>query len=178
MKGLVFTEFLEMVEQKFGLETADHILDSSDLPSGGIYTAVGTYDYGEMVTLLQALSQKTGLAIPDLLYSYGHYLFATFQKGYPAFLNFASSAFDFLESIDKHIHVEVKKLYPEAELPTFHSKRLSDSELELVYESERKMGTFALGLIEKSLEHYQEKASVIMENMRADGSQVRFVIKK
>ena len=42
MKGIVFTEFLEMVEAQFGLDTVDAIIENSDLPSRGAYTAVGT----------------------------------------------------------------------------------------------------------------------------------------
>ena len=41
MKGIIFTEFIEMVEDKFGFEVADNIITNSNLPSGGAYTAVG-----------------------------------------------------------------------------------------------------------------------------------------
>ena len=40
MKGIVFTEFLEMVEEKFDLETLDKIIINSKLPSEGVYTSV------------------------------------------------------------------------------------------------------------------------------------------
>jgi hypothetical protein len=36
MKGIVFAEFLELVEEKFGLEVVDRILQASTLPSGGV----------------------------------------------------------------------------------------------------------------------------------------------
>ncbi|MBT8311465.1 MAG: hypothetical protein HKP23_01335, partial [Flavobacteriaceae bacterium] len=39
MKGIVFTEFLEMVEDKFGLEVVDTIIEKAELPSEGVYTA-------------------------------------------------------------------------------------------------------------------------------------------
>lgn len=178
MKGLVFTEFLEMVEEKFGFEMMEEIIEEADLPSGGAYTSVGTYAYAEMVSLLTRLSEKTQIKVPALMHAYGHYLFKSFEKGYPAFLESASSAFDFLESIENHIHVEVRKLYPDAELPRFSSKRLEDGSLEMFYSSERKMGPFALGLIEKSLEYYREKASVSMFPASHDGTVVRFVIEK
>ena len=42
MKGLVFTEFLELVDEQFSFETCEQIIEMSDLPSGGIYTSVGT----------------------------------------------------------------------------------------------------------------------------------------
>ncbi len=58
MKGIVFTEFLEMVEDKFGLETVDSIIENSNLPSEGIYTSVGTYDFNEMVSLITSLHKK------------------------------------------------------------------------------------------------------------------------
>lgn len=44
MKGVVFTEFIEMVEGRFGLAMVDRIIEAAQLPSSGVYTAVGTYD--------------------------------------------------------------------------------------------------------------------------------------
>lgn len=52
MKGIVFSEFMDLVEESFGLEMIDELIEQSDLPSGGSYTAVGTYPHGEMLTLV------------------------------------------------------------------------------------------------------------------------------
>ena len=60
MKGIVFAEFIELVEDKFGFEIADEIIEESNLPSGGSYTSVGTYDHREMLELVTHLSEKTG----------------------------------------------------------------------------------------------------------------------
>jgi Haem-NO-binding len=57
MKGVVFTEFIEMVEDRFSPEMADRIIERAKLPSGGAYTTVGTYDHGEMIQLV-LLSQR------------------------------------------------------------------------------------------------------------------------
>ncbi len=78
MKGIVFTEFIEMVEDKFGFEVADKIISASNLPSGGAYTAVGTYELQEMLQLLINLEKESGIAISDLLVSFGKYLFKRF----------------------------------------------------------------------------------------------------
>ncbi|MEO0338393.1 MAG: heme NO-binding domain-containing protein, partial [Bacteroidota bacterium] len=79
MKGIVFTELLEMVEQEFGYETVDDLLENTDLPSGGIYTAVGTYDHAELETIVGYLSDKSGIKVHDRHYQFGYYLFGTFQ---------------------------------------------------------------------------------------------------
>jgi hypothetical protein len=80
MKGIVFTEFLEMVEDTFGLETTDTIIENSKLPSEGIYTSVGTYDFNEMVSLLTSLSEEVNIPANDLLYTFGLYLLIVWAR--------------------------------------------------------------------------------------------------
>lgn len=178
MKGVVFTEFLEMVEEKYNYRMVDTIVSENKLSSDGAYTAVGTYDHSEMVKLIVSLSKHTQEQVPNLLKIFGHYFFDTLKKGYPQFLDATDNAFDFLESIETYIHVEVRKLYPDAELPTFKTQEISENKLEMIYYSERKMSDFAEGLIERSLEYYGEKGTVQKQNIEEDGSIVRFVISK
>ena len=111
MKGMVFTEFLEMVEDKFSSEVADWIIEQANLRSGGVYTSVGTYDHGEMIELVSCLSKKTGIPSADLVKSFGFYLFDRFHNMYPIYFKGVASSFDFLQRIEDYIHVEVRKLY-------------------------------------------------------------------
>ena len=119
MKGIVFTEFLDMVETTFGLEVVDSIIENSDLPSEGAYTSVGTYEFNEMVQLLTNLSKSSKISINDLQYSFGFYLFDGLVKAHPEVVSNYKNPLGLLYSIEDHIHVHVKKLYPDAELPTF-----------------------------------------------------------
>lgn len=171
MKGIVFTEFLELVEEKFGLAAVDEIIENTDLESGGAYTAVGTYPHEEMVGLLVSLSNKSGIPIPKLLNLFGHHLFNTFNKGYSMFFEGINHPFDLLEQIDRHIHVEVKKLYPDAELPRFETKR-DGNKMEMVYSSERKLSDLAIGLIEAAAIHYEKDIAIETELIHDDGSKV------
>lgn len=178
MKGIVFTEFFEMVEQKFDYQMVDNLLNTTELESGGIYTSVGTYGYTEMVNLVVNLSHQSNIPVPDLLRAFGGYLFKTFTKTYHHFIEKAPDAFTFLGFIHDYIHVEVKKLYPDAELPHFDIMRPNENTLIMNYSSARKMADLAYGLIEGCLEHYGEKASITQENINDDGSSVKFVIAK
>jgi hypothetical protein len=69
------------------------------------------------------LSAATGLAGPDLLRAYGRRHFGRFVIAYPQFFTGIKSSFQLLERIEDYIHVEVRKLYPEAGLPSFTSAR-------------------------------------------------------
>ena len=119
MKGMVFTEFIELVEDNFGFETSDYIITESNLKSNGVYTSVGTYDFHEMVSLLINLEKKTEIPINQLLETFGSHLFFRFVSLFPQFIDKEKSFYDFVSEIDNYIHIEVKKLYPDAELPDF-----------------------------------------------------------
>ncbi len=143
MKGIVFTEFLGFVRDRHGEDMVDDIIDVSDLPSGGAYTAVGTYHHGEMLALCSALAGRTGEPVSELVRLFGNRLSDTFARSHPAFFERAGNLFDFLESIEAHIHVEVRKLYPDAELPTFTVEARTPTRIVLLYRSPRRLGHLA-----------------------------------
>ena len=164
MKGMVFTEFIDMVEDKFGLEVVDEIIMSSDLKTGGVYTAVGTYDHKELLTLVNKLSQKVNVSVSVLLRTYGEELFKVFVTKYNPLFTRYDNTLDFLEGVDQHIHVEVSKLYPDADLPKLVFDRTSKDSITLIYESERKLSDFGIGLIYGCSKYFNEKITVDTED--------------
>lgn len=178
MKGVVFVGFFELVEKQFGYEMVDRLIEACTLESEGIYTAVGTYDHSEIVKLVSKLSELTEIPVPELLKTFAKFFGNNHLRRYEAFYKEADDTFSFLESIDGHIHVEVRKLYPDAELPKFESQRIGEDTLELTYSSKRKMSDFAEGLIEDTADYYKEKLSITKELLIDDGSKVKFILKK
>lgn len=176
MKGVVFTEFLELVESAFSPEVADRIISRADLPSKGAYTAIGTYDHAEMLALVTELSKETGAPVPALVHTFGQHLFKRFVAGYPQFFA-VPSAFDFLERVHGYIHVEVRKLYPDAELPTFENSRPDDDTLVMLYRSHRPFADLAAGLIDGAVEHWGGGVDVAREALDEPGrTAVRFTL--
>jgi len=169
VKGIVFTEFVEMVEDQFSPEILDSIIESSDLPSGGAYTSVGTYDHSEIVALVTALSEKTDIAAVDLIHAYCKHLFGRFTEMYPEFFVDQDDCFEFLKQVDGYIHVEVKKIYPDAELPRFSFTEPSENELELLYQSSRHLGDIAEGLIRGCISHFDENITIAREDQTNGG---------
>lgn len=160
MKGIVFTELLDMVEGRFGMDMVDDILDDSKLSSGGAYTTVGTYDYKELLNIVSNLSHKTKIPVKDLVYTYGHHLFSRFHALMPQFFVGKNTCFDFLQSVDGYIHVEVKKLYPDASLPRFKTDMADHKTLVMTYMSQCPFSDFAHGLIQGCIDFYQEKITI------------------
>tara|TARA_R110002167_G_scaffold266029_6_gene472759 strand:+ start:1336 stop:1878 length:543 start_codon:yes stop_codon:yes gene_type:complete len=174
MKGIVFTEFLEMVESNYGLETVDQIIEEAVLPSEGIYTAVGTYEFNEMIQLLHQLTGKVGVPAGDLIYTFGHYLFTGLGNAHPEVIQSYTTPLNLLYSIEDHIHIHVKKLYPEAVLPSFKILEKTDVSISMIYSSQRGLYRLAHGLIVKCFEHFNATATVTYELLKEDGTEVKF----
>lgn len=175
MKGIVFTEFLELVESKFGLKTVQDVIDACDLKTNGVYTAVGTYDHKEMFEMVGKLSEIKNIPVSALLQSYGTFFFSVLSQSYPKFMD-KNNLFSFLGSIDGYIHPEVLKLYPEAELPKFTSETIDENQMKLIYESSRKMSDFAIGLIKGAANYYKIKIKVDILDIKDEGKTVALKI--
>ena len=179
MKGVVFTEFMEMVEGTFGDDVLDDIIDASKLPNDGAYTAVGTYPASELISLVVNLSKQTNTPVDKLVFAFGEYLFKTFARSYGIFFEGVNDIFDFLESIERYIHVEVRKLYPDAELPSFDCQRMNPNKLIMDYQSERAMSDLAHGLISQAAVYFEQPLEITKENIGDNnGTNVRFTLVK
>lgn len=170
VKGIVFTEFFSMVESKFSEDMVDDIIDDSDLPSGGAYTSVGTYSHEEMVSLVVALSKRTQIDIKDLLLTFGRHLFGQFVRGYPVFFDGVKDVFSLLASVDGVIHVEVRKLYPDATLPSFEVEHHDERTLVLRYRSPRHFEDLAQGLIEGAIDYFGRPAKCVRSTIEDNGA--------
>ena len=168
MKGIIFTEFLELVETKFGYGVANALLEGCDLPSGGAYTAVGTYDHVEVLTLVGQLQKLTGTPASDLLEAYGEYLFPTLASQMKSMSLSFDGSLELLCSIESIIHKEVLKLYPDAELPSFDIEKINPQEILMEYRSCRPFAHLAKGLIAGCATYYEEKLSVSMKHLNTD----------
>lgn len=177
MKGIVFSEFLDFVEHQFSMDQVEDMLDACSLESGGAYTSVGTYDHRELVMLLVALSKQTSIDANTLLYRFGHHLMGVFTSKFSEFFKTEKGLFEFLASVDDYIHVEVRKLYPDAELPKFTAVEMTERSMIMDYHSSRCLAPLAEGLLMGAAEHF--KTPVTIQKQVAgepEGSVVRFVI--
>lgn len=178
MKGIVFTELVEMIETRFSGDFADRVIEECDLPSGGAYTAVGTYDHSELVALVAKLSEMTATPGPDLIMEFGRHLFGRFLVLYPQFFAGVPDALSLLQGIESVIHFEVLKLYPDAQLPHFDVCRKDSATLELIYHSDRHLADLAQGLIEACIEHFGEPIGISREEIMTEARPVRFTLRR
>ena len=59
--------------------------------------------------------------------------------------------------------MEVKKLYEDAELPTFSVVEKTKNQLGIIYQSKRGLTYFAIGLMKATLSHFNVKGNVSVD---------------
>ncbi len=169
MKGAVFIAFNEMVEEQIGIDTWERLLNEVNPESEGIYTSVEDYPDSELFALVGKLSEIVNIPIPTLVESFGFFLFTILNSKCPHFSEQETDFFGFIKSIDDVIHREVRKLYENPNLPHLECKDINPNELEVLYQSPRKLCFLAEGLIRGAARHYNVEYTLRHDKCMHDG---------
>jgi hypothetical protein len=132
--GIVFVELISMADSAIGEGAVDAAIARCPLASKGAHTTVGNYDHSELGMLLEEFSQASGTPADTLQRQFGQWMNSHFLATFPTHYDARKDAFSMLESIEKEVHVEVRKLYPEAELPVLQTERLAEDVLLFTYQ--------------------------------------------
>lgn len=158
MKGIVFDLLRDMVEDNYGLEGWNTVLEKAG--SDGMYLSPESYSDQEMMSLVLAASDVTGIETDDLLRTFGSFMAKEFYQRFPSFFDSCDNVIDFLLSVDRIVHVEVMKLYPGANLPSFSYEERDANKLTMIYRSDRMLCYLAEGLIQGSAKHYGKAITI------------------
>ena len=160
MKGVVFTEFLEFIEEKFGFDISDDMIEKSQTSTGGVFTQAGNYPFNDMVNLVKTLSDITQIPFNQLVEAYGEHLFKRLINIYLKPVSIYTNTFDFVSNLENVVHPEVKKLYSDTDLPTFLDPIINENILSIIYISNKPLMDFAKGLIQGCALYYNETIKV------------------
>lgn len=178
MRGVVFTELIEFVENALGFDTADKMIEKANLENDGAFSQGGNYPFSHMQKLLHSLSEITGKSKDELLFVFGKHLFSVLAKLYQKNMTDDLTALTFLDSVENFVHVEVKKLYPDADLPKFTTEEIDETHIVLIYQSEKRLESFAKGLMVSCGEYFNEPLEIKHEVINENPYQVKFFIEK
>lgn len=160
MQGLIFVEFSEMVMDKFGLPLWNELVETVNPETGGAYTAGGRYEDAELLEFVGALSEKTGIAVNELVEAFGRHIFPALFSSVELPEEQQNCMRSFLFYVDSVIHKEVKRVYPDAYLPELTFSETDPNVLTLIYRSKRKLCVLTEGLLQGCADHYKERISI------------------
>jgi hypothetical protein len=159
MKGIIFNLFEEVVVEEHGDDTWEDMLERADID--GAYTAVGSYPDHQFISLLEAMPSGAGQSPEELLRWFGARAIPLLARRYPVFFEGHTSTRSFLLTLNDIIHPEVRKLYPDADVPVFDFDTPSNNGTLVVgYRSGRKLCNLAEGFIYGASAHFGEQVTI------------------
>ena len=171
MQGSIFTSFSEMVIEKMGMSVWNELLEKVKPSSEGVYTNGMQYDDSEILAYVSELSSITKVNVPTLVRTFGEYLFIHLFNSSPIQVSHIDNLKDFLTCIDAVIHKEVKRVYPDAYLPSFKYDETPDGDLIMFYKSKRKLCHLSEGLITGAANHFKQSISIKHPECMHDGAE-------
>ena len=164
MKGILYTELLKHIENNHGQVMVDKVLDAAEssthLQTSGAYTSVGNYPHSEFLALLNAYASLTNRTVQIVLDSFAIDVMAVFHASHPEFFTECKDFFEFARSINDHIHVEVRKLYDDANPPELIHRELDDNSLRIDYSSHRPFAALVPALLGAATRYFDGSYTV------------------
>ncbi len=159
MKGVIFNLLESAVCDAYGEDTWDELLDRAGLE--GAWTSVGSYPHQDLLRVVAEAAVMWDWSQDDVVRWFGRAAIPPLARAYPAFFAGHGAAFPFLRTLNDVHHLEVLKIYPDADLPVFAFDPPRDPQvLTMRYSSERALCTFGEGLIHGAADHFGETLSV------------------
>ncbi|WP_017730578.1 heme NO-binding domain-containing protein [Nafulsella turpanensis] len=178
MKGILFTELIELIEDLMGLEFTNRVIEDAGLENEGAFTAVGNYPYRELVKLLESLSNHAQNPKGVLLKGYGECLFHRLSPNYSVELSQFPDTFSLLSQLESIMKFEIYKLNPEASIPKVTAALRSPTLMEVHYVSEKRLSELVEGLIVGCINYFDEPIELQREDLSPDRKKVRFLLHK
>jgi len=172
MKGIIFNAVEEAVIELFDADTWDNLVEAAGV--SGSYKALGTYPDSELLALVHVATEVTGMSTEEVLHTLGRKALPVLVDEVEELVDRKSHVFDFLGTIHDIIHVEVRKLAPDAQTPDIITKPIDDNSIEVTYRSKRNMPALAEGLILGAGDMFEQELSV--ETQKSDEESTVFVV--
>ena len=156
MHGVIFTSLRDYVTATFGAQAARELF--ADEP---LYLLSETYDDERLTDLIHRAALLTGDDEDAIVHEFGVYTaLTTFARLYPAFFAIASSACEFLLTVETRIHELVRATIPNAAPPQLTVTKLRGNAVEILYASPRHLCVLLRGLAEGTARHYAETLQI------------------
>jgi hypothetical protein len=164
LKGIIFNLLERVVADEHGDDAWDDLLERAEVD--GTYTALGNYPDAELLLLLSLMPEAFGGSQVGQLRWFGRKAMPMLAERYAIFFAEPRDTPAFLLTLNNVIHAEVRKLYPDADVPTFTFDPIPGVEpppgdsLVLGYRSGRMLCGLAEGFIEGAAAHYSQAVRI------------------
>lgn len=173
MHGVIFTSLRDYVTAAHGKELA------SDVFGAQTFAIDEAYSDEQLARLIERAALASGRDADAVVHDFGVFTaITTFPRLYPAFFSVASSAREFLLTVEGRIHELVRATIPNAAPPELAITPLDEDGVSIIYASRRGLCVLLRGLVQGTASRYGEEATLAETTcMRRGEAACRFEVR-
>jgi methyl-accepting chemotaxis protein len=158
MKGTVVSTWIKTLRDLFDNEVVDSALINAGWDTGRIITPLEDIQYEEIKGIFNEIAASLSKEPSEIWREVGRRNIETFSKWFPSYFE-RFSLKGFLMMMDD-VHSQLTKMIRGAKPPRIIATETGIKEIELLYESKRKMYDYFLGLLEGSAKFFNEQINI------------------
>lgn len=177
MKGVVFVELLELLDDRFSMEFTEKVIEVARVPSAGAYNALGQFDHRELLALMEAYESCSHDNPTPIYRELGQRLVTRCITEFPTLFRTDSCLSDTLGHMESLMHMDDLLVDQSSELPEIKLEQVTERQLVLDYFYDPRLADFTIGLIHGCAEYHKLESNVHCLPMNHEGIQAtRFLI--
>ena len=133
MKGFVITGFLEFIDKNFDEAIVNDLLDSREIPVGGVYSPMLDYPDNTLAEMIEGTAELLNMTDRKLSMIAGINLFAELLAVNPLWVEQAGNTFELLKSHDEVLNNFVEKAFPGFVAPSFGCVEINSDKFQINY---------------------------------------------
>lgn len=154
MKGVVFNILEDFIVEHWGEAMFEEVVAVCPVHATNGFLGPHTYPDADLYAIVGATCRRLGVAPEVAIRSFGRYMFPKLAARYPVFLQGHDDPRVFLKTVDRVIHVEVRKLMRETALPVIRCTDREDGAMTIEYASSRNLCVLFAGLLDGVADHF------------------------
>lgn len=161
MHGLIVNQLRLYVVQRYDRDTWEKLrvdtgvsIDEGPVPIGAVYPDE------DVVTLVDAASAATGIAVPVLLEDFGAFIAPALLRVYEPLIPRTWNTLDIVEKTESTIHTVVRRQDGIALPPYLKAERVSPEEVRVEYTSPRRLCDVARGIVRGIAEEKRDRVTI------------------
>ncbi|UOQ51304.1 heme NO-binding domain-containing protein [Hymenobacter cellulosivorans] len=162
MHGSIFNLLKRFVQTQYDYSTWLKLVELSGLSSAD-FDMNEVYPDAQIYALVGQAASMTGIPAEQLQEKFGEFLVPDLMLVYKRYVQPGWGTLEMIENTEEAMHGAVRRDAPGTRPPVLHVTRLSDKELEVQYESERRMGALAVGIIRGLATYFDEVDEIEVE---------------
>lgn len=170
MKGVIFNLLEDFISTGWGPDTYEAVLAKCPLHTKEPFVGPGTYPDADLLAIVEKTTEKLGITVPEAVHAFGKYCFPKLAAKFPVFVAGHDHPKTFLKTIDDVIHVEVRKLFRDANPPRITFTDPGPDQLILTYESGRRLCALMTGLLDGAAEYFKIPIEATQTECMLDGA--------